>query len=53
MPKKSRLLFFMDGLQPWAEQELRRRNVQDLASAIATAESLIECSRQSPKRDRN
>ncbi|KAJ4728107.1 Retrotransposon protein, putative, Ty3-gypsy subclass [Melia azedarach] len=54
MPEKSRLLFFLDGLQPWAEQELKRRNVQDLASAIAVAESLIEFSRsESSKQDRN
>ncbi len=37
------LLFnFMDNLQPWAEQELRRRGVQDLATAMAVAESLID-----------
>ena len=53
MPEKSRLLFFMDGLQPWAEQELQRQYVQDLASTIVVAESLIERSRESSKRDRN
>ncbi|GKV49230.1 hypothetical protein SLEP1_g55993 [Rubroshorea leprosula] len=42
MTEKNRLLYFMDGLQRWAEQELKRRGVQDLASAIAIAESLIE-----------
>ncbi|KAK8716645.1 hypothetical protein V6N13_043950 [Hibiscus sabdariffa] len=31
----------MDGLQPWAKTELKRRGVQDLANAIAVAESLI------------
>ncbi|KAH7843139.1 hypothetical protein Vadar_013087 [Vaccinium darrowii] len=37
------LLFnFMDNLQPCAEQELRRRGIQDLATAMAVAESLIE-----------
>jgi hypothetical protein len=37
------LLFnFMDNLQPWAEQESRRRGVQDLATAMAVAESLID-----------
>ncbi|RVW27212.1 hypothetical protein CK203_092587 [Vitis vinifera] len=40
------LLFnFMDNLQRWAEQELRRRGVQDLATAMAVAESLIDYKR--------
>ena len=35
------LLFnFMDNLQGWMEQELRRRGVQDLATTMALAESL-------------
>lgn len=34
------LFDFIDGLQPWARQELQRRGVQDLPSAIAAAESL-------------
>lgn len=42
MLEKELLFNFMDGLQPWAEQELRRRGVQDIASAIATAEQLVE-----------
>ncbi|GKV33019.1 hypothetical protein SLEP1_g41575 [Rubroshorea leprosula] len=50
MTEKNRLLYFMDGLQRWAEQELKRRGVQDLASAIAVAESLIEFSKEPPKR---
>ncbi|KAL6344202.1 hypothetical protein AAG906_035427 [Vitis piasezkii] len=34
---EEKLLFnFMDNLQSWAEQELRRRGVQDLATAMAT-----------------
>ncbi|RVW69260.1 hypothetical protein CK203_061404 [Vitis vinifera] len=33
---------FMDNLQSWAEQELRRRGVQDLATAMAVAESLVD-----------
>ncbi|RVW62242.1 hypothetical protein CK203_064472 [Vitis vinifera] len=37
------LLFnFMDNLQSWAEQELRRRGVQDLATAMAVAKSLVD-----------
>ncbi|GKV30882.1 hypothetical protein SLEP1_g39653 [Rubroshorea leprosula] len=50
MTEKNRLLYFMDGLQRWAEQELKRRGVQDLASAIAVAESLIKFSSEPPKR---
>ncbi|XP_059663382.1 uncharacterized protein LOC132309045 [Cornus florida] len=41
---KDSLFFFMDGLQLWAKTELRRRNVQDLATAIAEAESFIDFS---------
>ena len=37
------LLFnFMDNLQGWMEQELRRRGVQDLATTMALAESLTD-----------
>ncbi|RVX18884.1 hypothetical protein CK203_006867 [Vitis vinifera] len=37
------LLFQLHGqLQSWAEQELRRRGVQDLATAMAVAESLVD-----------
>ncbi|KAK8708642.1 hypothetical protein V6N13_059680 [Hibiscus sabdariffa] len=32
----------MDGLQPWAKTELKRHGVQNLADAIAVAESLID-----------
>ena len=40
---EAELLFnFMDNLQNWAEQELRRLGVQDLAMAMATTESLVE-----------
>ncbi|RVW80094.1 hypothetical protein CK203_052415 [Vitis vinifera] len=40
---EEKLLFnFMDNLQSWAEQELRRHGVQDLATAMAVAESLVE-----------
>ncbi|KAK8590801.1 hypothetical protein V6N13_057692 [Hibiscus sabdariffa] len=34
----------MDGLQSWAKIELKRRGVQNLADAIAVAESLIDYS---------
>ncbi|XP_039033835.1 uncharacterized protein LOC120169792 [Hibiscus syriacus] len=33
---------FMDGLKPWAKNELRRRGVKDLSTALTTAESVIE-----------
>ncbi|KAL5801649.1 hypothetical protein ACOSQ3_033281 [Xanthoceras sorbifolium] len=43
------LLFnFIDNLRPWAEVELRCRNVQNLAEAIAIAESLIDYRRSEP-----
>ena len=42
MNEKEHLFNFMDNLQGWAEQELRRRGVQDLATAIAVAESLMD-----------
>ncbi|KAJ4717218.1 Retrotransposon protein, putative, Ty3-gypsy subclass [Melia azedarach] len=44
MSDKDSLFFFMDGLQGWVKTELRRRGVQDLASAIAVAETLIDYS---------
>ncbi|KAE8692821.1 cytochrome P450 78A7-like [Hibiscus syriacus] len=33
---------FMDGLKPWAKNELRRRGVKELLVALTTAESIIE-----------
>ncbi|KAE8673495.1 Detected protein of unknown function [Hibiscus syriacus] len=33
---------FMDGLKPWAKNELRRRGVKELSVALKTAESIIE-----------
>ena len=44
MSDKDSLFNFMDGLQSWVKTELRRRGVQDLATAIAVAESLIDYS---------
>lgn len=50
MPEKDLFFNFMDGLQNWAELELQRRGVQDLATAMAVAESLVEFKRsESPK----
>lgn len=44
MTDKDSLFYFMDGLQNWAKTELKRRGVQDLSTAIATAESLVDYS---------
>ncbi|RVX20374.1 hypothetical protein CK203_004525 [Vitis vinifera] len=45
MTQEELLFNFMDNLQGWAEQELRRRGVQDLATAMAIAESLANYKR--------
>ena len=42
MNEKELLFNFMDNLQGWAEQELRRRGVRDLATAMVVAESLMD-----------
>ncbi|XP_059598686.1 uncharacterized protein LOC132255070 [Vitis vinifera] len=42
MAEEELLFNLMDNLQSWAEQELRRRGVQDLATAMAVAESLVD-----------
>lgn len=42
LPDDVSFFYFLDGLQAWAKTELERRGVQDLATAIAIAESLIE-----------
>lgn len=42
MSEKDLFFNFMDGLQNWAELELQRRGVQDLATAMAVAEQLVE-----------
>ncbi|XP_068663055.1 uncharacterized protein [Aristolochia californica] len=47
MSDKDRLFSFLAGLKPWAETELRRREVKSLAVAIATAEKLTEYERKS------
>ncbi|GKC73685.1 putative retrotransposon gag domain, aspartic peptidase domain protein [Tanacetum coccineum] len=38
------LFYFLDGLQGWAKTELERQGVQDLSTAIAYAEALIDFS---------
>ncbi|WKA11995.1 hypothetical protein VitviT2T_029436 [Vitis vinifera] len=45
MTQEELLFNFMDNLQGWAKQELRRRGVQDLATAMAIAESLADYKR--------
>ena len=45
MTEEELLFNFMDSLQGWAEQELRHRGVQDLATAMAIAESLTDYKR--------
>ena len=40
--EKDLLVDFMDNLQGWAEQELRCRGVQDLATVMAIVESLMD-----------
>ena len=40
----------MDGLKPWAKQELQRKGVQDLTHAMIVVESLVEL-KKSDKHD--
>ncbi|KAK8366383.1 hypothetical protein V6Z12_A02G116100 [Gossypium hirsutum] len=42
MGEKEAFFSFMDGLKPWAKQELQRRGVQELTKAMSVAESLSE-----------
>ena len=42
MGEEDLLFNFMDGLQSWACQELQRRGVQDISTALTTAETLVE-----------
>jgi len=49
MGEQDALFCFLDGLRGSARMELERRGVQDLSSAIAAAESLIELKRDSSK----
>ncbi|RVW96094.1 hypothetical protein CK203_027700 [Vitis vinifera] len=46
MTEKELLFNFMDNLQSCAEQELRRHGIQDLATAMAVAESLVDYRRE-------
>ena len=42
MSEEDRLYTFIRGLQPWAQTELRRQNVQTVSQALAAAEKLID-----------
>ena len=46
MNEKDLFFNFMDNLHGWAEQELRRRGVQDLATAMEVVESLMDFRRE-------
>ncbi|XP_050212403.1 uncharacterized protein LOC126663714, partial [Mercurialis annua] len=53
-PDKEALFAFKDGLQNWVKMELQRHGVQDLATAISIAESLIEFKRpEKPKSNKD
>ena len=45
MSEEELLFNFMDNLQSWVKQELRRCGIQDLAIVMAVAESLVEYKR--------
>nr|XP_010933245.1 protein DDI1 homolog [Elaeis guineensis] len=42
MSEKDKLFHFLEGLKPWAQQELQRRSIADLASAQAAVECLMD-----------
>ena len=42
MNEVDRLFYFLEGLKPWAKQELQRQRVADLATAQAAAERLTD-----------
>ncbi|XP_068636916.1 uncharacterized protein [Aristolochia californica] len=46
MTDEDRLFSFLAGLRPWAEQELRRREVKTLVLALSTTEKLTEYERR-------
>ena len=46
MSNQDSLFYFRDGLQGWAKTKIERRGVQDLATVIVVAESLIDYSNQ-------
>ena len=40
--EKDKVFFFINGLQPWAKTKVHEKKVQDLATAIASAERLLD-----------
>ena len=44
MSEKYKLYNFLSSLKPWAQVKLRRQQVNDLPSAIATADALVDLS---------
>ena len=42
------LFYFQDGVQSWAYNELKKRNVQDVDEAIVVAEDLMDFRRDTP-----
>lgn len=50
MSEKDKLFSFLEGLKPWARTELHRQRVQDLASAQAAAECLLDYNNGDGKR---
>ncbi|KAG9450477.1 hypothetical protein H6P81_010442 [Aristolochia fimbriata] len=46
MSDQDKLFSFLAGVRPWVENELRRRGVKTLASAMSTAERLTEFERK-------
>nr|CAD1844782.1 unnamed protein product [Ananas comosus var. bracteatus] len=50
MSEKDKLFHFLEGLKPWAQAELRRQNINDLAAAQGAAERLTDYSRRSTPR---
>ncbi|XP_070054893.1 uncharacterized protein [Nicotiana tomentosiformis] len=49
LSEEDSLFYFMDGLQNWAKQELRRHQVANVDEAIAVAESLVDFKIEPPK----
>ncbi|KAG9450049.1 hypothetical protein H6P81_010014 [Aristolochia fimbriata] len=47
MSDADKLFSFLDGLKPWAEHEIRRRDVKTLAEALSVAERLTEFEKRS------
>lgn len=42
LSKEDKLFNFMARLQPWAQRELRRKDVNDLTSELVVAERLLD-----------